>query len=600
MPINKLTAGSKGNPFNSKGSEVAASVNALIDFSEEFEAGTAPIGVVTSQDVSDLVTGIAAGTANIAGANIDFGEIGGTASATGVELAEFTNQLLDKSDTVVSFIDSGASTAKSAAENTTAFQSLIDAGYKVIDLGDNNTFAVNNLSGGLSLTNFIGRNSKFTNGNYRVWDIDCYGKLRMPSSIIDFWPHAVYLNPDCTGATDLDVSSLKPAGQRYYVKKGGNNSNDGLTIATALADLATALGKPDVVEIVMIAGDYSFRGNAVGTLALPRDISISSLGGRVRIFGCDIDDFNVWTVNSTYPNVYQCNIASSSSNRQCWDSRYPDEHGYFYEYQKIAAGNLATLATTAGAYIYDGGVLYVNTLDGRVPDDDIRVWRSTDFIVTGAHTLYMEGIDWIGVQSFVVRDTTTANTPLFVGKNCTWGYSDAPGILGGGNFRTEGGRSILYKCKSYKGFLDGFNYHQYNTVLNAQWHVEIDCEGVDNGANGAGNNQGSTCHDGSKILRIGGYYARNEAANIEDVSAGSVSYNVGCVLDNSSRLTAPRQYLIGSGCQGYLVGVKFRGRTGNDAQVFGATAMLYHYKTGVSNYSGDVTRIQQFNPLLNP
>lgn len=60
MPINKLTAGSKGNPFNSKGKDVAESVNALIDQGEDLELRLSE----AEQQIAELPAEIdAAGTA---------------------------------------------------------------------------------------------------------------------------------------------------------------------------------------------------------------------------------------------------------------------------------------------------------------------------------------------------------------------------------------------------------------------------------------------------------------------------------------------------------------------------------------------------------
>lgn len=60
MTINKLTAGSKGNLFNSKGSEVAASVNALIDTVETLSGGIVFVEDYRDVGITDTGTIIAA------------------------------------------------------------------------------------------------------------------------------------------------------------------------------------------------------------------------------------------------------------------------------------------------------------------------------------------------------------------------------------------------------------------------------------------------------------------------------------------------------------------------------------------------------------
>lgn len=514
----------------------------------------------------------------------------------GAALVGFSNRTVK--DKLVDFVDVADYGADGVGDETTQIQAAVTAaianGKKWIRLGDNLTYTVTTLTG-VSQVNFVGRNSKLSNGYYRVYDVDAYGQLRMPSDITSFWTNAVYMNSDCSGSTDFDVRSLKPSGQRYYVRHtGGASGNDGLTFATAVNSINVALGKANVAEIILQPGDYPRTNNAVGEIVLARNIYMGVLGnGRARIFGCDLN--LVWAVNGTFGNVYQTAIANTSGLRMAWDSKYPDSHGDFMEYSN--AGSLASVSTTPGSFFWDGAIMYVRTIDDRAPDVDIRVWRDTTFRVTGPFTFYTENIDFVGIQNVNTREATASNAPLWVGVNCTFGYSDSSGISGSGSFRTEGGNSILVNCTSYKGARDGFNYHWFNSTLNnCGWHVEIGCIGRDNGATGLGNNQGSTIHDGGKILRINGRYERNEGPNLEDVNTNTVSYNVGCFLGDSYKITTPRQIQSGSGALMYCVGLTTQGRSDFDASLdTGGT--VKHYKCSFTRFNGPATDVAQFNPV---
>lgn len=488
--------------------------------------------------------------------------------------------------------------ATGIGDNTIALNSVIAYamanGIKWVRLADNTTYTVGTLVGA-SNVNFIGNKTRLTNGYFRVYDVDAFGRLTLPTSISSFWPHAVYMNADGSGATDYNARAIKPLGKRYYVRHtGGASGNDGLTFATALNTLQAALAKPDVVEIVLQPGDYPRIGNAVGEIVLPRDISISVLGGgAANIFGCL---FNLpWAAEPSSPGLYSTSVSNTANGRFAWDSKYKDRNGDFMQYQVLPS--VEAVALTPGSACFLNGKVYLMTVDGRAPDVDIRIFQESTFRVTGPFTLYTEGLNFLGVQNVLTRATAENMTPLWVAVDCTFGYGESFGVSGGGCLRTEGGNTIFLRCTAFKSKRDGFNYHQWDAILqNCGWHVEIDCVGRDNGATGEGNNQGSSIHDGGRILRINGYYARNEGPNLEDVNINTVSYNVGCLLEDSLKTSVPRHVQSAQGATIYCVGIKIRGRADYDA-VTAEGSKIIHYKCAFTRLSGQTFGHEQFNPV---
>jgi hypothetical protein len=58
---------------------------------------------------------------------------------------------------------------------------------------------------------------------------------------------------------------------------------------------------------------------------------------------------------------------------------------------------------------------------------------------------------------------------------------------------------------------------------------ENNCRAFWNGTGAGGLNNGSTCHDGDRIIRMNGVYLFNQNRNIHDISNDTESWNLGCI-----------------------------------------------------------------------
>ncbi len=338
-------------------------------------------------------------------------------------------------------------------------------------------------------------------------------KRRLINKPAEFtWSPSVYVFRDAkTGLITVsrDLSTFKITGKTYYVSTEGNNDNDGLTEATAFRSVQYAVTRPDVDAIMVKAGIYS-RGVGTFPTSPTRNISIIGYGGEVVL---SAHDGLVWSLNSgaTYR-------ANRSTVQEVYDFRYKNEYGDAQRLTKAAS--IAEVDATPGSWYSDGTVLYVQTSDSRSPDSNIRPYLSVkNGYVEGGVTVYMEGITFEGGNYAFQAVNTASGVPVVYAKNCKFKYSGLTNA-----FSALGSETYLQDCEAAQAMNDGFNYHEYNGVKCKG--VEINCVGRHNGYGGGDNNNGSTAHEASKIIRIGGKYFNNNGPNVVDVN-GSQSWNVG-------------------------------------------------------------------------
>lgn len=119
-------------------------------------------------------------------------------------------------------------------------------------------------------------------------------------------------------SSSFDITSLKPAvTTTYYVDPtGGNDGNSGLTRALALKSLSVAIAKANVDQIIIInlTADIVVRSTlGWGAAAAPnRSFSVINETPQFRYINAGASGtVNNWTVNGTFPAVYQ-NARSSA------------------------------------------------------------------------------------------------------------------------------------------------------------------------------------------------------------------------------------------------------------------------------------------------
>lgn len=321
--------------------------------------------------------------------------------------------------------------------------------------------------------------------------------------------------------TDCDLEILRPRGKIYYVSMTGSSSNDGLTPETPLGLIEDAIEMPDVDEIILAPGVYSkvVSGNGywIGGLGpTARNMSIRCPNGRAIISQRQSFSDTTWVLETGKTNTYR--VLRTNTGR-VFDSSVIDSHGDYTELTHVTS--IDDVEATANSWYTDESNVYVHTSDNRVPGEEIYLFFKVlnGLPIANTYTYYLENIDLEGGASpFQLSHGT------IYAKNCTFKYgTESNGVT------LLGSNAIFIGCTAAKNVLDGFNYHKSGPGLlcNA---VEIDCIGRDNGGTWINTNKidnGSTAHDGCKVVRVNGQYLRNYGPNCIDIT-NSRSWNLNC------------------------------------------------------------------------
>ena len=136
--------------------------------------------------------------------------------------------------------------------------------------------------------------------------------------------------------------------------------------------------------------------------------------------------------------------------------------------------------------------------------------------------------------AFLATCSASGEVVCFVG--CT--FRDG----GGNGLSVTGIDAVVVSCEAYGNKLDGFNYHD-KTASNVTYVpnvIEIDCVAHDNGTNESGSDScnGSTAHDGTKIIRLNGEYSSCYGGIIAEIARvgeePTVSVNFGVLAHDST------------------------------------------------------------------
>ena len=348
-------------------------------------------------------------------------------------------------------------------------------------------------------------------------------------------PINIYRNGLGDLSTDLDVSKFQhnKNGKIYYVNLNtGNDNNDGLTVETPLKSVHVARTKPDV-EIIEISEGfyddmYAFNSDSTGVAGY-KNLTLRAKEGDNVILSTRRK--LSWTKTDGKNYVYQSNRTRVGS---VWDSLNLDKNGDYSKLNRVSSIEECDLKENT--YYYDDATIYIHPLKNRVADDNIVVFLSlTNFKNLGNYTVFARNIKFYGgggdntKGACHIENIEDNSNPLFVAENCEFKYTDN----GSGGLAILGADSILKSCIASCNFADGFNYHRgWGRIAKA---IEVDCIGRSNGiGRGTNTDNGSTMHDGGKIIRVNCEYYENEGPNCHDVTEGSESWNIGVNSHNSN------------------------------------------------------------------
>lgn len=325
---------------------------------------------------------------------------------------------------------------------------------------------------------------------------------------------------------DYDISQHDPttdAGTYYVDPIRGLSSNDGKTWETAFGNIATALQQSDVTCIMLREGFYNATKNLYNTV-ISKTVAIKGEPGKnVYLIQASATQM---TEDEDHPGVY------SGSRGNCYGvidlaiTNFDND-----PMQYVNAASVADVYSTPGSWILTDGVLYVHTVDNRIPDADLILFRSGDNLhAIGDITLYLENLKVYGGNSplWVENSSTIGGLRVFA-KDCDFYYSytaDNDAVM------LQGAELSIFKnCRAKYAQKDGFNYHAKNSVI--PHAIEINCTGAYNGNIEDSNDQGSTIHDAGSIIRINGLYHDNYGGNLADQGANTEAWMINCVAYKS-------------------------------------------------------------------
>lgn len=379
------------------------------------------------------------------------------------------------------------------------------------------------------------------NGNYKIPISDIYSgstavsKFELPESILnDFFNQINIYLENGIYTTDFDVSELKNgSGKTYYLSPNGNDSNTGLSKEQALKTFEKALNLCDSGDTIYLLEGMYTRKNMTNSDYHDITKSINIIGENDKVYIKHGDDHE-FVQNTEYNHVYQTTRNNVSQVLDITNLANKN----IEELEEVSS--VLECSETPSSYYCDGTNTYIHMKNNQTPNNQNIIINlqtlSATFNIRNIEEnakVYLENLTILGGMANISAYCNEQYTPIILAKNCKFLYSKTTqsGALAAVTMR--GTYSIFQNCEASYSNNDGFNYHSgaNGKICNA---IEINCIGSNNGKGWQEPIcNGTTIHDGGKILRINGEYYNNYGGNVADVHEGTVSVNLSCYAHDS-------------------------------------------------------------------
>ncbi len=327
--------------------------------------------------------------------------------------------------------------------------------------------------------------------------------------------------------SDFAVSAYKPlGGLTVYVEPvNGLDTNSG-SIDAPMRTVAAAALRIGVTNIVC-RGGYYYLSETLNHTLINKGFSITGYQDERVVFGPH--EFAKWSTVQGVPGVYGL---FGTEAIDVFDASYDDEYGIPRKLTPVTS--IKQVHANPGSYFIDGKMLYVQTLDSRVPDRALmpRQWIDKAAIrwagaVAPNSVLYLQNIS-------VVCSGRGIFCPLGAGRN---------GTLVSQNLRVAG---PVMGAKAYDAFQilgvnlickntivryaakDGFNVHTND--FGKPWSLLIQSRSFDVGSPGMISCNGETAHGGAKMLSIGSYHERTRGPVVCSMNPGTEHCAIGAIV----------------------------------------------------------------------
>lgn len=327
---------------------------------------------------------------------------------------------------------------------------------------------------------------------------------------------------------DFDVAEYDPTseleGVTYYVDGvNGNDANSGLTPDLPLQKMSTAYAKNDIACMILKGGVYLAVRNLFST-TINKSIAIKGAPGENVIISTT--SLTALTAVTGHAGTY------SGSRGNCYgviDLAVPNNEGDPTQYTRV--DSTTEVYANEGTWYITEGTIYIHTLNGRTPDENLLLFRNGDNLsAAGDLTLYLENIKVYGGNSPLMAKATSSTDNLKVyAKDCDFYYTytnDNDCVM------LQGVKeSIFQNCRVKYSKKDGFNYHIAQGI--APKAIEINCSGSHCGNADDNDDQCSSIHNAGSIIRVGCLYHDCYGSIIADNNENTESWNVGCTAYRS-------------------------------------------------------------------
>jgi len=317
-------------------------------------------------------------------------------------------------------------------------------------------------------------------------------------------------------------ANISPTTIYYLNTVTGNDSNSGLTrmLAKKTWNSVIAAGNASggAFRVVIETGSYLYR-----SVSTTEPTQAAEVIGEGTVY-CTSDHRNICTDwLSIGSNTYTTILSGGNFVAQVVDETILDSNGNPTRY--AAAVSAAACQSTAGSFYWTSGTLYVHPADNRAlsgnpVDDDLWLLDSlTRAIQVDSKSFYFDNLQIRG--GFRIRNNSSTGGLKSYFKSCTFQACNLT-IVGVSEFVLDG-------CTHLNASGDSINYDTRNTINT--YAVEVDLTSGECGS--ASDNQASTSHTASRVVRIGSTYYDTAGQAVADVGSGYI-WCAGCNMSESN------------------------------------------------------------------
>ncbi|WP_439826197.1 hypothetical protein [Aeromonas caviae] len=365
------------------------------------------------------------------------------------------------------------------------------------------------------------------------------GAAGLVTDLSKYFPRGFNLGPGSAEAAGLKA---------YYVSQTGSDAADGLSWATALASITTAVNKSDADIVFVRAGRWTISNGFTGK-TLSRDLVLCCPDGEAFISN---QRNTTWTNNGD--GTYTSATLGGTPIRVA-DLRYTDEFGdpvWLTKKTSLAEVQAAPYSWTITAGSGSTQVVTIN-LPGLTPvDASTLVLRSAAVQVdfnAQPFKFYAKNICFFGGDSASMTPKNGVDGSVYASENCRYISPHLNDCL-----RVQGvGLAISIRCKASNGEKDGFNYHSAtntSSTLVQSHFIEIDCISH-NHKTTAGTANGSTAHESCIGFRLGCSYGYGVGPGVADIG-DSKTFCVSCTSNGGYGDSNAKGFLPADNCKMWL------------------------------------------------